>query len=77
MSRSAKSYGMITAIIAVPRWRTLIMAFTASTSLQRNPEPKSTPRIAVVTDALFGDKGWGESSLNGQSFSNANMALKL
>jgi basic membrane protein A len=68
MSRSAKRYGMITAIIAAATAATLIMAFTASTSLQRNPEPKSTQRIAVVTDALFGDKGWGESSLNAAKF---------
>src|ERR671922_1115558 len=29
-----------------------------------NGIPKSTLRIAIITDANFSDKGWGESSLN-------------
>jgi basic membrane protein A and related proteins len=31
--------------------------------LQGSTEPKSSLRVAVVTDALFSDHGWGESSL--------------
>lgn len=64
MFRSARKYGVISAIIAAAIAVTLIIAFATSAILPRNPEPRSTLRIAVVTDALFTDKGWGESSLN-------------
>lgn len=58
------NYAVMAAIIVAAIGVTVI-AFTTSGNFQRNPaEPKSTLRIAVVTDALFSDKGWGESSLN-------------
>ena len=58
------TYAVMAAIIVAAIGVTVI-AFTTSGNFQRNPaEPKSTLRIAVVTDALFSDKGWGESSLN-------------
>ena len=59
MARSAKKYGVIVAIVAAAIAATLIIASAASATLSRNPEPKSTLRIAVVTDALFSDKDWG------------------
>jgi len=55
----------VMAAIIVAAIGVTVIAFTTSGNFQRNPaEPKSTLRIAVVTDALFSDKGWGESSLN-------------
>jgi len=56
---------VVMAAIIVAAIGVTVIAFTTSGNFQRNPaEPKSTLRIAVVTDALFSDKGWGESSLN-------------
>ncbi len=68
MARSAKKYGVKVAILAAAIVATLIIALAAYATLPRNPEPKSTLRIAVVTDALFSDRGWGESSLNAAKF---------
>jgi basic membrane protein A len=67
MVRSAKIYTVI-AGIAVSGLITSIAVFAAY-NLPMNPaEPKSELRIAVITDALFSDKGWGESSLKAAKF---------
>jgi basic membrane protein A len=65
--------GIMVAVIAIA-----VMAFTTSPNLQRNfAEPKSTLRIAVVTDALFSDKGWGESSLNAARFIESKYGFEV
>ena len=54
-----------------------IIAFTALPSLPKGLEPKSTLRIAVVTDALFSDEGWGESSLNAARFIESKYGFEV
>jgi basic membrane protein A and related proteins len=58
----------VTAVIIIVAILVTMIAFNAWPTLPRNLEPKSTLRIAVVTDALFTDEGWGESSLNAAKF---------
>ena len=73
----AKTYAAIAGITVAAIVITVI-AFTTSANLQRNPaEPKSTLRVAVVTDALFSDKGWGESSLNAAKFIESKYGFEV
>ena len=73
----AKTYAVI-AGITVAAIAITVIAFTTSANLQRNPaEPKSTLRVAVVTDALFSDKGWGESSLNAAKFIESKYGFEV
>jgi len=76
MVSSAKKYGKV-AIMAAAIAATLIVAFAASTTLPRDPGPKSTLRAAVVTDALFSDKGWGESALNAAKFIESEYGFEV
>jgi len=78
MVRSAQKYGIIAAIVIAAIAVAFIVAFTASANLPRNPAgPKSTLRIAVVTDALFSDEGWGESSLNAAKFIESKYGFEV
>ena len=66
MARSrtyAVTTGIIFTVIVVA-----ILAFSTLHAPPKNLEPKSTIRIAVVTDALFSDEGWGESALKAAKF---------
>lgn len=62
---SAKKYGIAAAAIAAIILAVVVFAAPATVP---DPGPKSTLRIAVVTDALFSDQGWGESALNAARF---------
>jgi basic membrane protein A and related proteins len=76
MARSAKTYTLVAGIIAAIV--VTVMAFAAFANLPRSPaEPKSTLRIAVVTDALFSDKGWGESALKGANFIESRYGFEV
>lgn len=66
MAGSPRTYAIIAGIIAAAI-AVAVMAAT-STKLPSPDEPKSILRIAVITDALFSDHGWGESALNGAEF---------
>jgi basic membrane protein A and related proteins len=77
MARSAKTYAVIAGAI-VASIAVVVVAFTTSSSLPRNPaEPKSELRVAVVTDALFSDEGWGESSLNAAKFIESKYGFEV
>src|SRR5213593_4278047 len=72
----AKTYAVVAGVIAAIA--VAAMAFTAFANLPQNPaEPKSTLRIAVVTDALFSDEGWGESSLNAAKFIESKYGFEV
>jgi basic membrane protein A len=76
MARSAKIYAVIAGIAAAAIITSI--AVLAASSLSRNlAEPKSELRIAVVTDALFSDKGWGESSLNAAKFIESEYGFEV
>lgn len=67
MPRSVKTYSIIAAagIVAAIIVAAVVFVMLAAHALQQNPsKQKSSLRVAVVTDALFSDRGWGESSLN-------------
>jgi basic membrane protein A len=76
MARSAKIYAVIAGIAAAAIITSI--AVLAASSLSRNlAEPKSELRIAVVTDALFSDEGWGESSLNAAKFIESKYGFEV
>ncbi|UVS69886.1 BMP family lipoprotein [Nitrososphaera viennensis] len=53
--------------VAVAIFVVLIIPALSQQQQQQNPsdqQRKSSLKVAVVTDALFSDRGWGESSLN-------------
>lgn len=62
MTRSIRIFAAIGGGIALAA---IALAVFAVPSLQQQSSdgPKSSLRVAVVTDALFSDHGWGESSL--------------
>jgi basic membrane protein A len=65
LAGSARVYVAVAAIAAI----SIAVAVAAFASMPPAPAgPKSTLRIAVVTDALFSDRGWGESSKNAAEF---------
>jgi len=75
MARSrtyAVTTGIIFTVIVVA-----ILAFSALHATPKNLEPKSTMRIAVVTDALFSDEGWGESALNAAKFIESKYGFEV
>jgi basic membrane protein A len=75
--RSTKNYALIAGVI-LAAILVAVIAFTVSASSPRNPaEPKSELRIAVVTDALFSDEGWGESSLNAAKFIESKYGFEV
>jgi basic membrane protein A and related proteins len=74
MAGSAKIYAIIAGIIAVAA---IAIAVTALGNLQSPAGPKSELRIAVVTDALFSDRGWGESSLNAAKFIESRYGFEV
>ena len=75
--KSTKTYAVISGVI-VAAIALAVVAFTASASFPGNPaEPKSELRIAVVTDALFSDEGWGESSLNAAKFIESKYGFEV
>lgn len=77
MRRPARTYAVMAGIIVAAIAVTAV-AFAAYTSLPRNTDgSKSTLRIAVVTDALFSDKGWGESSLNAARFIESKYGFEV
>lgn len=77
VTRPTKTYAVIAGIIVVAIAVTII-AVAASANLPRNSaEPKSTLRVAVVTDALFSDEGWGESSLNAAEFIESKYGFEV
>jgi basic membrane protein A and related proteins len=62
--------GLISVVVAVG-----VFSFLYTYPLVRQQDfedvdgiPKSNLRIAIITDANFSDKGWGESSLNAASY---------
>jgi basic membrane protein A len=70
---TTKTYAVVAAAIAITA-----IAVVAYSNLPRNAaEPKSELRIAVVTDALFGDKGWGESSMNAAKFIESRYGFEV
>jgi basic membrane protein A len=75
MARSAKTFAVIAGIIVAAI--AITIAVTAVASLPNPAEPKSELRIAVVTDALFTDKGWGESSLNAAKFIESKYGFEV
>ncbi|AIF84177.1 putative ABC-type transport system, periplasmic component/surface lipoprotein [Candidatus Nitrososphaera evergladensis SR1] len=66
MPRSAKTYSAIIGIAAVAAVTAIVfvMPMIPALSQQSHLQQKSSLKVAVVTDALFSDMGWGESSLN-------------
>lgn len=69
MTRTHLAIGGI--IIAVLVTAVAIIAYANQQGLLQQQQPasqKSSLRIAVVTDALFSDRGWGESSLRAAEF---------
>jgi basic membrane protein A len=76
MARPAGRYAVIAAIAAAAVIAAAV-AFAAPTTVPENPGPKSTLRIAVVTDALFSDRGWGESSLNAARFIESEYGFEV
>lgn len=73
MARQAVKYGAIAAIIAAI---IIVVAFAAPATMP-NPGSKSALRIAIVTDALFSDEGWGESALNAARFIESKYGFKV
>jgi basic membrane protein A and related proteins len=76
MAGSAKTYAVVAGII-VAAIAVTVIAVTASVNSPSNPAEKSELRIAVVTDALFSDKGWGESSLNAAKFIESKYGFEV
>jgi len=72
MARS-RTYAAIAGVAAAA-----IVAAVLLAGMQPGPaEPKSTLKIAVVTDALFADRGWGESSKNAAEFIKARYGFEV
>lgn len=70
----ARTYAVIAGIIIAA----IAVAAAAFASLPRDSAgPKSSLRIAVVTDALFSDRGWGESSLNAAESIESKYGFKV
>jgi len=74
MAKPAKTYVIIAGIIVAAI--AIAVAFAANPP-RNSAEPKSALRIAVVTDALFSDKGWGESSLNAAKFIESKYGFEV
>jgi basic membrane protein A len=67
MPRSVKTYSIVATagIVAAIVVAAAVFIMLSVHALQQNPsKQKSSLRVAVVTDALFSDRGGGESSLN-------------
>jgi basic membrane protein A len=72
----AKTYAVIVGAIAAIA--VTAIALMASANPPRNlAEPRSTLRIAVVTDALFSDEGWGESAMNAAKFIQSKYGFEV
>jgi len=69
-----RNYAIVVGAIAA----TIVLAIVAtSINLSTPTGPKSELRIAVVTDALFSDEGWGESSLNAAKFIQSKYGFEV
>jgi basic membrane protein A len=69
-----RTYAVITGII-VAAIAVVVVAFA---DVSRSPSgPKSALKIAVVTDALFSDEGWGGSSLNAARFIESKYGFEV
>jgi basic membrane protein A len=75
MSGPAKKYGVIGGIAAAALVAVLVMALFPQAPA--DPGPRSELRIAIVTDALFTDSGWGESALNAASFIESEYGFEV
>jgi basic membrane protein A and related proteins len=72
----ARTYAVVAGVIAAIALTA--MAFAAFANLSgHSAGPKSTLKIAVVTDALFSDEGWGESSMNAARFIESRYGFEV
>lgn len=76
MAGSVRTYAIIVGIVAAAIAVGVIAVMPANPPASPNG-PKATLKIAVVTDALFSDHGWGESSLNGAEFLRSKYGFEV
>jgi basic membrane protein A len=74
--KRTKTYAVIAGVIAAVALAAIVFSVSANQP-RSTTGPKSTLRIAVVTDALFSDEGWGESALNAGRFVESKYGFEV